>query len=140
MLARKYDSYAWEEQEYQEYQGYQKAPEPKQQVQIDTDPYKQLRNRFMIFAVAVLATYLLSVVRSEAMVTYGSELVSLRKQETLLINKNNELKIEVEQLKGPERIIGLAEQHLGMSVARNNIYVKALEQKNNMNSLAVAAK
>ena len=140
MLARKYDSYAWEEQEYQEYQGYQKAPEPKQQVQIDTDPYKKLRNRFMIFAVAVLATYLLSVVRSEVMVTYGSELVSLRKQESALINKNNELKIEVEQLKGPERIIGLAEQHLGMSVARNNIYVKALEQKNNMNSLAVAAK
>ena len=134
MLARKYDSYSWEEQEYQ------KAPEPKQQVQIDTDPYKKLRKRFMIFAVAVLATYLLSVVRSEAMVTYGSELVSLRKQESALINKNNELKIEVEQLKGPERIIGLAEQHLGMSVARNNIYVKALEQKNNMNSLAVAAK
>ena len=72
--------------------------------------------------------------------TYGSELVSLRKQESALINKNNELRIEVEQLKGPERIIGLAEQHLGMSVARNNIYVKALEQKNNMNSLAVAAK
>ena len=94
----------------------------------------------MIFAVAVLATYLLSVVRSEAMVTYGSELVSLRKQESALINKNNELRTEVEQLKGPERIIGLAEQHLGMSVARNNIYVKALEQKNNMNSLAVAAK
>lgn len=134
MLARKYDSYAWEEQEYQ------KAPEPKQQVQIDTDPYKKLRKRFMIFAVAVLTTYLLSVVRSEAMVTYGSELVSLRKQESTLINKNNELRIEVEQLKGPERIIGLAEQHLGMSVARNNIYVKALEQKNNMNSLAVAAK
>ena len=140
MLARKYDSYAWEEQEYQEYQEYQKASEPKQQAQIDTDPYRKLRNRFMIFAVAVLATYLLSVVRSEAMVTYGSELVSLRKQESALINKNNELKIEVEQLKGPERIIGLAEQHLGMSVARNNIYVKALEQKNNMNSLAVAAK
>ena len=46
----------------------------------------------------------------------------------------------MEQLKGPERIIGLAEQHLGMSVARNNIYVKALDKKNNMNSLAVAAK
>ena len=94
----------------------------------------------MYFAVLVLATYLLSVVRSEAMVTYGSELVSMRKLETQLINKNNELKIEVEQLKGPERIIGLAEQHLGMSVARNNIYVKTLDKKNNMNSLAVAAK
>ena len=140
MLARKYDNYAWEEQEYQEYQQYQEAPQLRQQEKVNTDPYRGLRNRFMFFAVVVLATYLLSVVRSEAMVTYGSELVSMRKLETQLINKNNELKIEVEQLKGPERIIGLAEQHLGMSVARNNIYVKALDKKNNMNSLAVAAK
>ena len=134
MLARKYDNYAWEEREYQE------VEQPRQQKQIDTDPYRRLRNRFMIFAVAVLATYLLSVVRSEAMVTHGSHLVSLRKQESMLINKNNELKIEVEQLKGPERIIGLAEQNWGMSVARNNIYVQSLGQKNNINSLAVAAK
>ncbi|MGM9528643.1 MAG: hypothetical protein ACI3XH_01395 [Phascolarctobacterium sp.] len=140
MLARKYDNYAWEEQEYQEYQQYQEAPQPRQQEKVNTDPYRGLRNRFMFFAVVVLATYLLSVVRSEAMVTYGSELVSMRKLETQLINKNNELKIEVEQLKGPERIIGLAEQHLGMSVARSNIYVKSLGQKNNVNSLAVATK
>ena len=134
MLARKYDSYAWEEQQHEEVQ------QPRQQKKVNTDPYRQLRNRFMIFAVAILATYLLSIVRSEAMVHYGSELVSLRKLETQLINKNNELKIEVEQLKGPERIIGLAEQHLGMSVARSNIYVQALGKKNNVNSLAVAAK
>lgn len=134
MLARKYDSYAWEAQQYEEVQ------QPQRHKKINTDPYRQLRNRFMIFAVVVLATYLLSVVRSEAMVNYGSQLVSLRKQETQLINKNNELKIEVEQLKGPERIIGLAEQHLGMSVARSNIYVQALDKKNNVNSLAVAAK
>ena len=134
MLARKYDIYAWEEQQYEEVQ------QPQRYKKINTDPYRQLRNRFMIFAVVVLATYLLSVVRSEAMVNYGSQLVSLRKQETQLINKNNELKIEVEQLKGPERIIGLAEQHLGMSVARSNIYVQALDKKNNVNSLAVAAK
>ena len=134
MLARKYDSYSWEEQQYEEVQ------QPQRHKKINTDPYRQLRNRFMIFAVVVLATYLLSVVRSEAMVNYGSQLVSLRKQETQLINKNNELKIEVEQLKGPERIIGLAEQHLGMSVARSNIYVQALDKKNNVNSLAVAAK
>ena len=140
MLARKYDNYAWEEQEYQEYQQYQEAPQLRQQEKVNTDPYRGLRNRFMFFAVVVLATYLLSVVRSEAMVTYGSELVSMRKLETQLINKNNELKIEVEQLKGPERIIGLAEQHLGMSVARSNIYVKALGQKNNVNSLALATK
>ena len=97
MLARDYDNYAWEEREYQEVA----QPQQEQQKKIDTDPYRRLRNRFMYFAVLVLATYLLSVVRSEAMVTYGSELVSMRKLETQLINKNNELKIEVEQLKGP---------------------------------------
>ena len=32
---------------------------------------------------------------------YGNELVSLQQQEAQLITKNNELKIEVEQLKGP---------------------------------------
>ena len=69
-----------------------------------------------------------------AMVQYGNELVSLQQQEAQLITKNNELKIEVEQLKGPERIIGLAEQYLGMSVARSNIYVKA---GGSSNSLAV---
>ena len=91
MLARDYDNYAWEEHEYQEVA----QPQQEQQKKIDTDPYRRLRNRFMYFAVLVLATYLLSVVRSEAMVTYGSELVSMRKLETQLINKNNELTIEV---------------------------------------------
>ena len=35
-----------------------------------------------------------------------------------------------------ERIIGLAEQRLGMSVARSNIYVKAGEAAKSSNSLA----
>lgn len=138
MLARKYEDYAWEEQAYQEVQTYQEQPAPQRQV--NRDPYRRLRNRVIIFSVVVLATYFISVMRSATMVNYGSQLVQLRKQETQLVNKNNELKIEVEQLKGPERIIGLAEQHLGMSVARSNIYVKALGQKNNINSLAVATK
>ena len=80
------------------------------------------------------AAYFIVVLRSNAMVQYGNELVSLQQQEAQLITKNNELKIEVEQLKGPERIIGLAEQYLGMSVARSNIYVKA---GGSSNSLAV---
>ena len=61
MLAKKYDNYAWEEQEYQEYREVQ---QPRQQTRIEADPYRRLRNRFMYFAVLVLATYLLSVVRS----------------------------------------------------------------------------
>ena len=140
MLARKYEDYAWEEQQYQETQQYQKVQQPESSPQINRDPHRRLRNRFVIFAAVLLATYFISVMRSAAMVNYGSQLVSMRKLESQLIHKNNELKIEVEQLKGPERIIGLAEQHLGMSVARSNIYVKSLGKKNNINSLAVAVK
>lgn len=134
MLARKYDNYAWEEQQQTE------VSQPVRRTQINTDPYRRLRSRLMIFAAVVLGTYLLTVFRSEAMVQYGNQLVSLQQQEAQLIDKNNELKIEVEQLKGPERIIGLAEQRLGMSVARSNIYVKAAGQKNPGNSFTVAAK
>jgi cell division protein FtsL len=44
--------------------------------------------------------------------------------------KNNELRIQVEELKGPERITSIAEKKLGMSVARSNIYVKAAAKGN----------
>lgn len=134
MLARKYDNYAWEEQQQTE------VSQPVRQKKINTDPYRRLRFRVMLVAAVILGTYLLTVFRSEAMVQYGSQLVGLRQQEARLIEKNNELKIEVEQLKGPERIIGLAEQRLGMSVARSNIYVKAAGQKNSGNTFTVAAK
>ena len=53
--------------------------------------------------------------------------------------KLKELKIEVEQLKGPGRIIRFAEKELGMSVARSNIYVKAGAVKNS-NCPAVLAR
>ena len=115
MLARKYDNYAWEEREYQE------VEQPRQQKQIDTDPYRRLRNRFMIFAVAVLATYLLSVVRSEAMVSHGSQLVSLRKQESMLINKNKEQKNKIKQHKRTERNNNIAKKKIKMRVESNNI-------------------
>ncbi len=121
MLARKYDNYAWQRQAEAEKQ--QPAPRklPRQ------EGYKVLRNRLFMMLAAVLLTYLIVVLRSESMVVYGNQLVQLQKQEAQLISKNNELKIEVEQLKGPERIIGLAEQRLGMSVARSNIYVKSAQ-------------
>ena len=68
------------------------------------------------------------------------ELLQLERQEQQLIAKNNELKIEVEQLKGPERIIGLAQQRLGMNVARSNIYVKSGQAAKNSNSMAAKSK
>jgi cell division protein FtsL len=129
MLARKYDNYAWQEQE--------ELQQPERRQRHKPDMRRVLRNRIFLVALTVLAAYLVTVVRSEYMVQYGSQLVGLQKQEAQLINQNNELRIEVEQLKGPERIIGLAEQRLGMSVARSNIYLKAAQNQKDGNSLAV---
>ncbi len=129
MLARKYDNYAWQERE--------ELQQPERRQRRKPDTRRVLRNRIFLVALTVLAAYLVTVVRSEYMVQNGSQLVSLQKQEAQLISQNNELRIEVEQLKGPERIIGLAEQRLGMSVARSNIYLKAAQNQKEGNSLAV---
>ena len=126
MLARKYDNYAWQEQPAEQYE----VQQPARRKVHRPDPRRVLRNRILKAFLLIMAAYFIVVLRSNAMVQYGNE----QQQETQLITKNNELKIEVEQLKGPDRIIGLAEQYLGMSVARSNIYVKA---GGSSNSLAV---
>ncbi|MCQ2372880.1 MAG: cell division protein FtsL [Phascolarctobacterium sp.] len=74
----------------------------------------------------VMSTYGGIVLRSEAYASAGHQLVTMKQEEKALRSANDELKIEVEELKGPTRIIRLAEQKLGMSVARSNIYVKGL--------------
>ena len=124
MLARKYDNYAWEEEQIEVEQPQVTRQKAKAQAQ------RMTRRRIAMLVGVVMLTYFVAVVRSEAYVRAGQTLVSMRQQETQLINKNNELKIEVEELKGPDRIIGLAQQQLGMSVARSNIYVKGAAKKN----------
>lgn len=127
VLARQYDNYAWEEQ-YQ-------SPKVDEEVKIKRVPARESNKNLLaqvsVIAFVIMATYLCAVVRSGTVVTAGNELLSLKEREVQLINKNNELRIEVEQLKGPERIIGIAESQLGMSVARSNIYVQAGNVKNN---------
>lgn len=134
MLARNYDNYAWEEQQELEYS----EQLPREARQPKTDSHRLLRRRALVIVCLLMATYLLTVIRSEAMVRYGGELVALKQQETQLMNTNNELQIEVEELKGPERIIGIAEKKLGLSVARSNIYVKAANAKSSPTAYALA--
>ncbi|MBR5487442.1 MAG: cell division protein FtsL [Phascolarctobacterium sp.] len=135
MLARKLDNAAYEvEQQYTI-----EEVQPRQQQPKKADSNKVWRRRMMVLAATILATYMYSVWRSADVVHYGNEIIALQHQEVQLINKNNELKIEVEQLKGPGRIIRFAEKELGMSVARSNIYVKAGAVKNS-NGPAVLAR
>lgn len=119
MLARKYDNYAWQQPQREEEQPRRRLARRPQR-----NNHVALR-RAIVVAVMLLSAYMAFVWRSEAVIEGGKQLLDLEQQEQQLIAKNNELKIEVEQLRGPERIIGLAEQQLGMSVARSNIYVKS---------------
>lgn len=122
MLARDYDNYAWEEEVVVERP---RVEQPPAQNRIKrTSSQSIVRRRLALVLAIVTATYFGAVYRSVDYVNAGKQLVSLRAQERQLINSNNELKIEVEQLKGPDRIIALAQQRLGMRVARSNIYVK----------------
>lgn len=86
------------------------------------------------------AAYAAVVLRSTALAESNRQLSAMRVVETNLIHKNNELRIEVEQLRGPDRIIGFAESKLGMSVARSNIYLKAGTTQNTSTTMAVANK
>lgn len=122
MLARQYDNYAWEENEYS-------APVETKVRKVKKVDYKLLRRRAAVLVLLVIGVYFAAVVRSESLVRTGDSLVALKQQEGMLMLKNAEAKIEVEALKGPERITTLAEKKLGMTVARNNIYVKADSRK-----------
>ena len=88
-----------------------------------------MRRRAAVLVLLVMVAYFAAVARSESLVRTGDELVALKHQEATLLLKNSEIKIEVEQLKGPERVTSIAEKQLGMTVARNNIYVKADSRK-----------
>ena len=106
MLARKLDNAAYEvEQQYTI-----EEVQPRQQQPKKTDTNKVWRRRVIALMATFLATYMYSVWRSADVVHYGNEIIALQRQEVHLINKNNELKIEVEQLKGPGRIIRFAEK------------------------------
>lgn len=127
MLARKYN---YEEQWVQaEQERLRELDELQQRRQrIRKANYKLFRRRLFVTAGLVLVMYFAAVMRSAALVSAGNHLIKLQTQESQLIAKNAELKIEVDQLKGPERITSIAEKQLGMKVARSNIYVKAVNQ------------
>lgn len=121
MLARKYDNYAWEED-------FNETPKIIRK-RSSENSYKFLRQKVMVLIACLLTFYLVSVVRSEAYVAGSNNLVALKQQESALISQNAELKIEVEKLKSPGQITGIAQKMLGMQVARSNIYVQADSKK-----------
>lgn len=116
--------------EIQKEEALREQQERIQKRKLEKEQARQERNLLMrkyvsITMMVVMATYASVVFRSEAFASVGRELVVMKQEEKLLRSKIDELKIEVEELKGPSRIIRLAEQKLGMHVSVENIYVKA---------------
>ena len=126
MLARKYNyAESWE----QESQRQREMPRVVRQ-HPSVRPRVKSGARVLFYQVSVLAvslllSYAMMVGMSQMVVNASNQLIELQGQEAQLISRNAVLKIEVDQLKGPERITAIATQQLGMSVARNNIYVRA---------------
>lgn len=142
MLARKLDDYyqpsPWEIErqqfENERFERQQAAEQARQKANKD-----RLLRIIAVFSV-IAVTYLTVVIRSLSLVGASHELVALNQLEAKLIGSNSELKIAVEQLKGPDRIIGIAEQTMGLKVARNNIYVKASADTAAKGTMVVAKK
>lgn len=140
MLARKYDydpdygyGYTWEEQ-----QQHREAEEAAKREERRKLYRRQQRQQVLLLVGTVLVIYALCVVRSLAMYDAGQALVNMRNQEENLRTSNSAMRIEVEQLKSPERIRGLASQMLGMSVARENFYVNQAGAKKTGAAVAMA--
>lgn len=121
MLARKYNY----EETWEYPQSRANEVEKSKPRRLRKANYKLFRRRLFLVVGVVLAMYAVTVMRSAALVNSGNQLIRLQTQESSLIAHNAELKIEVDQLKGPERITSIAEKSLGMKVVRSNIYVKA---------------
>lgn len=121
MLARKYNY----EETWEYPQSRANEVEKSKPRRLRKANYKLFRRRLFLVVGVVLAMYAVTVMRSAALVNSGNQLIRLQTQESSRIAHNAELKIEVDQLKGPERITSIAEKSLGMKVARSNIYVKA---------------
>ena len=125
MLARKYNyEEQWAQSEQERLRELNELEQRRRRIRKAN--YKLFRRRLFVTVGLVLAMYFATVMRSAALVRAGNHLINLQTQESQLIAKNAELKIEVDQLKGPERITSIAEKQLGMKVARSNIYVKAV--------------
>lgn len=138
MLARNYSYY---EEDYE----LQRQLEQEQRRQAERERREQaacraVRRYFLAVVLVCFAGYMTCVGLSSWAMHEGRALLELQRQEKLLSGKNSELKIEVEQMRSPNRIISFAEKQMDMRVARSNIYVNAAKAKNNSQAVALADK
>ena len=97
--------------------------QPQIRTQVTPRTNSLLGQKILILAVTLAVFAFTMVARSTVMVAAGNGLVGLRKQEAELIRENDLLRLEVNKLKSPERINTIAKNVLGMTIAKQNIYI-----------------
>ena len=130
MLARQYDNYAWEQEEVT----------PIRRKQNRKKDYRKFRAQVLCVVGIGLVCSFLTVAISALSVQQANALIALKQHEEDLITKNEALKIDVDRLKSPARITGIAMSKLGMTTARSNIYVQADSKKIAYDGYAYAKK
>lgn len=135
VLARKYDYYeAWEEERV--------FSKNKRKIAVENKKEASTTNARTVFVVVAvgIACYLCGVVLGSTYFRGCNALVALKIQEEDLLAKNEALQIDVDKLRNPARITDIASRQLGMSTARNNIYVQADSNKIAYDGYAYAKK
>lgn len=103
--------------------------EPQIKKQAVAQENSLLGQRILLLVITVAIFAFTMVARSHVMLNAGNDLVGLRKQEASLIRQNDLLRLDVNRLKSPERINTIAKNVLGMTIAKQNIYINK-EAKN----------
>lgn len=84
-----------------------------------------LRQRCFWLAALVFLMVVLLLVQREVIVREGYTLVAAKGQITKMEKQNEQLRVEIAQLKSPQRIQGIAISQLGMVVPQNILYADA---------------
>ncbi len=113
MLAKRLEEYElYEEQDVPE-----KVPAPQKRRRPVLNTY--LRSRCLLLLILLTAAAALITIRSGMSASRGYDLVAVQQQAAQLEQENERLKIDIAQLKAPQRIQKIAVQQLGMTVPQN---------------------
>ncbi|BEU87007.1 hypothetical protein TAMA11512_04710 [Selenomonas sp. TAMA-11512] len=79
----------------------------------------RLRARVFLLITVLCVMAMIVTVRSGIVASRGYDLVKMQRQAAAVERENDHLKIEIAQLKSPDRIRRLASDNLGMSTPKN---------------------
>ena len=113
MLARRLE----EDYELYEEESIRAIPQPKKRRRPKLNTH--LRSRCLLLLVLMSVMALTVTVRSGMSASRGYELVQIQQQASHLEQENERLKIDIAQLKAPQRIQSIAIQQLGMIIPPN---------------------